>query len=362
MLKMASDMKKLKIGDLTAELPIIQGGMGVGISLSGLAVSVANEGGIGTISAVMPGFRETDLYHHYREANIRALQKEIRYARSKTTGILAVNIMVAITNYADMVKTAVSEGIDIIISGAGLPLKLPEYLNGSTRTKLVPIVSTARAAELIIKKWKTSYNYVPDALVLESAMSGGHQGIKAADINLEIYSLDNQLPEVLRVTAKYEQLFEKNIPVIVAGGVYTGADIRRYMEMGAAGAQLGTRFVTTHECDASTEFKMQYIACNDKERIVTIQSPVGLPLRVIHNDFIDKVIAGERKVKHCPYKCLHTCNYQEASFCIALALMNAQKGNISEGILCCGTNGYRNDTIVSVKELLATIRDEYNSL
>jgi NAD(P)H-dependent flavin oxidoreductase YrpB (nitropropane dioxygenase family) len=354
-------MNRLRIGDLEAVIPVIQGGMGVGVSLSRLASAVANAGGIGTISAVFPGFREPDIFKNYREANIRGLRKEIQLAKTLTQGILAVNIMVALTNYEDMVRTAIEEKADIIISGAGLPLGLPQYLDRSSKTKLIPIVSTDRAADLIIKKWQRSYNYIPDALILESPLSGGHQGIKVDEILFDLYTLDQQLPKVLAVAEKYQQLYGKEIPVIAAGGVYTGADIRKYMEMGAAGAQLGTRFITTDECDADLEFKKQYINCTDKNEIIVIKSPVGLPLRIIRNTFIDAVLRGEKKPRSCPYKCLHTCDYREVSFCIALALMNAQKGNVAEGILCCGTNGYRNRDIISVENLFKRIQAEYSA-
>ncbi|NPV01742.1 MAG: nitronate monooxygenase [Brevinematales bacterium] len=353
-------MKTLKIGDIEVRLPIIQGGMGIGVSLSGLAGAVANEGGIGTISAVMPGFREPDIYKNYLEANIRGLRKEIQRAKTLTKGILAVNIMVALTNYEDMVRTAIEEGADIIISGAGLPLGLPKYLNGSSRTKLIPIISTERSADLIIRKWQKSYNYIPDALILESPFSGGHQGVKADEINQDTFTLDQQLPKVLSVVDKYRQMYGKPIPVIVAGGIYTGADIKKYMDMGASGAQLGSRFITTDECDADIEFKNQYLNCNNKNDIIVIKSPVGLPLRIIKNKFITEVLKGKRKPKACPYKCLHTCDYKEVSFCISMALMNAQRGNINEGILCSGTNGYRNDEIIPVSELISRIKSEYN--
>ncbi len=354
-----NNMVPVNIGELVMSLPIIQGGMGVGVSLSNLAAAVANEGGVGTISAVLPGFREFDFFKNFREANIRALTNEIEKAREMTKGILAINVMVALTNFADMVKTAVKEKVDMIISGAGLPLNLPEYKDSESKTKLVPIVSSDRALELIIKKWYKNYTYVPDAVVLESPFSGGHQGVKMDEINKEEFSLDSQLPKVLAVIEKYQDLYGKQIPVFVAGGVQTGADIRHFVKNGAAGAQIGTRFITTDECDASLEFKNQYLNCQNKDDIMVIKSPVGMPLRVLKTPFIDKVMLGEKKPKACYYKCLHTCDYKEVSFCIANALINGQKGNVDEGVCCSGVNGYLNNKITSVKELVKQIKLEY---
>jgi len=354
-------MKHLVIGDKITNIPVIQGGMGVGVSFSGLASAVANAGGIGTISAVIPGFRNPDLYKNYREANINALRNEIQIAKSKTSGLLAVNIMVALTNYQDMVETAIEENVDFIISGAGLPLSLPQYRKADSNTKLIPIISTSRAADILIKKWLKNYDYLPDALVLESPFSGGHQGVKYNDINKDEFSLETQLLKVLDVVTEFENSYGKRIPVVVAGGVYTGADIKYYMDKGASGAQLGTRFITTHECDADIKFKNEYLKCQSKDDIIVIESPVGLPLRVIKNQFIESVKNGEKKPVSCPYKCLHNCNWKSVSFCIAKALMNAHHGNLEEGILCSSINGNKNNEIISVAQLFENIKEEYRN-
>lgn len=352
-------MKQINIGELILKLPIIQGGMGIGVSLSSLASAVANEGGVGTISAVAAGFKEPDFFTNCREANIRGLAKEIQKARQLTKGILAVNVMVALTNFADMVQTAIKEKVDIIISGAGLPLNLPQYRDPDSKTKLVPIVSSDRALSVLIKKWYRSYNYLPDAVVLESPYSGGHQGVKMEDIGNKEFDLEQQLPKVLAVVKDCEKEHGKIIPVFVAGGVQTGKNIRKFVEMGAAGAQIGTRFITTDECDASPEFKQQYLNAKSKDDIVVIHSPVGLPLRVLKTPFVTKVLNGERKPSSCYFKCLHTCDYTKVSFCIANALMNAQRGKVNEGICCSGVNGYLNNKIISVKELIKQFRKEY---
>jgi nitronate monooxygenase len=351
-------LKNLCIGDLTARLPIIQGGMGVGISLSGLASAVANEGGIGVIATAVIGMNEPDFSMNFLEANIRALRKEIRKARELSKGILGVNIMVALTNFADLVKTAIEEGIDIIFSGAGLPLNLPQFLSGTEKTKLVPIVSSARAAGIILKKWSEKYNRLPDAIVVEGPLAGGHLGFKEEMIGDPEYSLEKLVPEVILAVKPYEEKYKKPIPVIAAGGIYTGADIYRFFQLGASGVQMATRFVTTYECDASEKFKQTYIDSR-KEDIVIIKSPVGMPGRAIKNTFLDEVSQGKRKPFKCPYHCLKTCDYKNTPYCISFALINAKKGNLSHGFAFAGENAYRAKGIISVKELIETLIEEY---
>ena len=353
-------MKNLVIGNLTAKLPIIQGGMGVGISMSKLASAVANEGGIGVISSACVGMFEPDLNKNYLEANTRALKSEIRKAKEMTKGILGVNIMVALTNFSDMVKASIEEGIDIIFVGAGLPLNLPQYLHDSTTTKLVPIVSSGRAAGLIAKRWIKRFNYTPDAFVVEGPKAGGHLGFKPEQINDEQFSLDKLLIQVLETVKPIEDKSNKKIPVIAGGGVYTGEDICRLIGLGASGVQMATRFVTTVECDASDTFKNTYIQ-SKKEDIAIIKSPVGMPGRAIRNQFLKDVEDGKKKPFNCPYHCIVTCNAKESPYCIALALLNAQKGRMAHGFAFAGENAYRADKIISVKELVQNLKDEYNA-
>jgi len=355
-----NNLKELKIGDLTAKLPIIQGGMGIGISLSGLASAVANEGGVGVIATAGIGMLEPDFSTNWLEANIRALKKEIKKARELTKGILGVNIMVALSNYADMVRTAIEEEIDIIFSGAGLPLNLPQFLKGSTKTKLVPIISSGRAASIICKKWSEKYNYLPDAIVVEGPRAGGHLGFKQEQINNPEYSLEKLIPEVIKAVKPFEERYKKPIPVIAAGGIYTGEDIYNFLKLGAAGVQMATRFVTTYECDASIKFKQTYID-SSKEDIVIIKSPVGMPGRAIKNKFIDDANKGEKKPFKCPYHCIITCDYKNSPYCIALALLNARKGNLEHGFAFAGENAYRAKGIISVKELIESLIKEYKN-
>jgi nitronate monooxygenase len=351
-------LPKLEIGNITARIPIIQGGMGIGVSLSGLAAAVAAEGGIGVIATAGIGMKEPGYATDYTGASIRALQNEIRKAKELTSGIVGVNIMVALTNFADMVKTAIEEEIDIIFSGAGLPLNLPEYLPENSQTKLVPIVSSARSAGIICKRWFEKFNYVPDAIVVEGPRAGGHLGFKPEDLNNPDYALELLVPEVLSEVIPYEILANKKIPVIAAGGVYTGEDIRKFIAMGASGVQMATRFVTTVECDASISFKQAYID-SIKSDIGIIKSPVGLPGRAIMNTFIEEINSGNKKPFKCPYHCIKTCDYTNTPYCIALALLNAKKGNLNNGFAFAGANAYRAKEIVSVKELIKSLVEEY---
>ena len=352
-------MKKLNIGNLSISVPIVQGGMGVGISLSGLASAVANEGGVGVISSAGLGLLYRNLSKDYIQASIMGLKEELRKAREKTKGVIGVNVMVAMSNFADMVKTAIAEKADIIFSGAGLPLNLPSFLQKDSVTKLVPIVSSARAARVIAEKWHNLYNYLPDAFVVEGPKAGGHLGFRDEQINDEHFSLEHILPEVIDEVKDIETHYGKSIPVIVAGGIYTGEDIKRFMDMGAAGVQMGTRFVTTEECDASDIFKQTYIEAK-QEDIQIIKSPVGMPGRAIFSKFIQKVKEGQKQPKTCMCKCIKTCDISKSPYCIIAALYNAFKGNMDNGYAFAGANAFRATKIVSVKETFRSLLDEFN--
>ena len=352
-------IKKLKIGNFLADFPVIQGGMGVGISLSGLSSSVANQGGIGVIATAGIGMTESDFNTNFLESNIRALRNQIRKAKELTSGIIGVNIMVALSNFSDMVKTAIEEKIDIIFSGAGLPLSLPQYLKGTQHTKLVPIVSSGKAARIITQKWQNDFGYIPDAIVVEGPKAGGHLGFKPDQIDNPDYSLENIIPDVLSQIKPMEEQTGKTIPVIAGGGIYTGQDIYDIMALGASGVQMGTRFVATEECDASAEFKECYIKASMQD-IGIIKSPVGLPGRVIMNDFIKNAMAGQKQPPRCPYHCIVTCEYKTSPYCIAAALLSAKKGNMKHGFAFAGQNAYRTTSVVSVKELTDTLKKEYS--
>ena len=353
-------VKALKIGSLEIAIPVIQGGMGVGISLSGLASAVANEGGAGIISSAGLGLLYKKFSVDYLEASIAGLKEEIRKAREKTSGVIGVNVMVAMTNFADMVKTAIAEKVDILIAGAGLPLDMPSFLKKDSSTKLVPIVSSARAAKIICDKWKTNYDYLPDAVIVEGPKAGGHLGFKEEQIEYSNYSLEKLVPEIVSELKSFEDKYGQQIPLIAAGGIYTGQDIRNIMALGASGVQMGTRFVTTDECDASTDFKKSYIDASEKD-IEIIKSPVGMPGRAILSNFIDKVKAGKKQPKACPFKCIRTCDISKSPYCIIVALMNALKGNFEAGYAFAGSNAFRATRIFSVKEVFQSLLMEYKS-
>lgn len=359
-----SHLKKLVIGNLLIPVPIIQGGMGVGVSLSGLASAVANEGGVGVISSAGLGLLYRNFSSNFLEASIYGLKEEIRLAREKSSGIIGVNILVAMSNFVDMVKTSIAEKVDIIFSGAGLPLELPSYLEKDSTTKLAPIISSARAAKIICEKWLNQYNYLPDAIVVEGPKAGGHLGFKPEQIDDDNYSLEKLIPEVVQEVKHFERKCGRKIPVIAAGGIYTGADMYNIMQLGAAGVQMATIFVTTDECDASDDFKQAYIVAK-KEDIEIIKSPVGMPGRAIFNEFLEKVKQGKKRPIRCPFKCIKTCDISSSPYCIITALINAVKGNFKNGYAFAGSNAFRATSIISVKEtftkLLKEFRERKNS-
>jgi len=344
-------IKTLNIDGLTPKYPLIQGGMSVGISLDNLTSAVANEGAIGIIGTAGIGLLENDRVKNVKEANIEALKKIIRKTREKTKGIIGVNIMVALSDYAELVTTAIKEKIDLIISGAGLPLNLPSFLEKDSKTKLVPIVSSLKATQIIVKKWWQRYKYLPDAIIVEGPDAGGHLGYKKEDLDKEEVQLENTIPQVVNYTEELKKEHGKEIPVIAAGGIDSPEKVKKMFSLGASGIQVGTLFIATDECDADIKFKEALI--NSKEEdIIIIDSPVGLPGRAIKNKFLEEVEKGERKPFICNFHCIKTCNFVDAPYCIAQALLNAAKGNLDEGFVFVGKYGYKIDKITSVKDVI----------
>lgn len=343
--------RPLVIGDLTAKIPVIQGGMGVGISLSNLAGAVAAEGGIGIISTAQIGYREPDFDEHPIEANLRAIGSEIAKARELARGgIVGVNIMVATREYERYVKAAVEAGADLIISGAGLPMKLPELTKGS-HTKIAPIVSSLKSAEVILKYWKKKYDRLPDLVVIEGPRAGGHLGFKLEELEqIDDAAYDEEIKRILARVKEYAQEKDTTIPVVVAGGVYERSDMEHYLAMGAAGVQVATRFVTTYECDAAEEYKQAYIHAQ-KEDIIIVKSPVGMPGRAILNPFMKRAKEGQIPHGRC-HMCISTCKPAETPYCITEALVNAAVGNVDEALLFCGSNAYRAKGLEHVKDIM----------
>ena len=347
--------KSLKIGDLEVKIPVVQGGMGVGISLSGLAGNVSACGGLGVISTAQIGWREPDFYEKPFEANFRAIEKEIKKARELAIGgVLGVNIMVATQRYEEYVKSAVKAGIDIVISGAGLPIDLPKYVEGS-KTKIAPIVSSLKSLTVICRMWERKYQTAPDLVVIEGPKAGGHLGFSREELETvtdEAY--DDVIVSIIEKVKEYSEKFSKKIPVVVAGGIYERKDMEHVMKLGADGVQMGTRFVTTKECDADEAYKQSYIKAK-KEDIKIVQSPVGMPGRAILNPFLEKVKTEKCKIKHC-YQCIVTCDKKTIPYCITEALVNAAEGRVDEGLLFCGENAYRADKIETVAEIMEEFR------
>lgn len=347
----------LNIGGLNTTLPIVQGGMGIGVSGYRLAAGVANRGGVGVISGVNIGYREPDFRQNPLEANLRAIKSEIRKARELApNGIIGMNFLVALNHYNEMVRSAVEEGIDLIISGAGLPVNLPELVKGS-RTKIAPIVSSEKAAGVILKYWDTHYGQTADMVVVEGPEAGGHLGFSE-----EILSRDPK-PSVIEITKRvlqairpFQEKYEKNIPVVAAGGIFRGKDIADCLKAGAAGVQMATRFVATDECDADLKFKEAYLKAQ-KEDIVIIHSPVGMPGRALLNPFIQKVTQRGDEIKIC-FRCLKNCNPKVAPYCISNALIHAVTGNVEDGLIFVGSNVDQIHEIVPLDRLMDELVEE----
>lgn len=344
-------MEGIKLGNKKSKYPIIQGGMGVGVSMHNLAGNVSKEGGIGIISTADIGYKEKDFDNNPNEANIRAIGKEIKLAReiAGEDKILGVNIMVALKNYESITKECVKQGIDLIISGAGIPKDLPKYVIG-TNTKIAPIVSSLRCCKLIVKHWMDKYNYIPDMIVIEGPKAGGHLGFKNDELVDNKVTLENITVEIVNYIKKIEEQTKKNIPIISAGGIWDKNDIEKFLKLGSTGVQMATRFVATDECDASIEFKNMYVNAK-KEDIKIIKSPVGMPGRALNNSFIKNTELEKCKIDKC-YGCIKTCDVSNTPYCITKALVNAVKGNMRDGLIFCGSNVDKVNKIVSVHELM----------
>lgn len=343
----------MKLGNKELQVPIIQGGMGVGVSLSSLAGNVAKCGGMGVISSVNAGYREEDFLTNPKEANLRALANEIKKAKEIAcgNGIIAVNIMTAVSNYAETCMCAIKAGVDAIISGAGLPLNLPEFVKG-TKTMCAPIVSSARAARLLLKQYKKHYEYNPDFLIIEGSQAGGHLGFSTDElINDTAKTNEEILSEVLEVC--------EGIPVFVAGGDMNGTDLAHLEALGASGIQLATRFIATHECDASDVFKNAIVNATEED-IIIIESPVGMPARAINSPLMKRIKAGEKFLAVKCNGCLTACKKNdEIPYCISRALIEAVKGNWEDGLFFTGSQSPIINKIVSVQEVISQIMKDY---
>ncbi len=363
-------LKPLVMGELTAKYPIIQGGMGVGISLSSLAGSVAKAGGIGLISTAQIGFKSPDFLKAPLEENLRAIKTEFDKARKiAPDGIIGFNIMVATKNYAMYVKEAVKAGADIIVSGAGLPINLPELVAGA-KTKIAPIVSTAKSAMVICKMWDRKYHVAPDLVVIEGPLAGGHLGFTPeqlgtygadTDAVASTYrkdDYDKEIVSIIEVVKGYAEKYRQHIPVVVAGGIFDRQDVEHAIGLGADGVQVGTRFVTTEECDAPMSYKQAYIDATEADIVIT-KSPVGMPGRAIKNAFLEETAEHKMKIEHC-YRCLEHCDLATIPYCITKALSNAAEGDLEHALLFCGSNASRSNKIETVEEVMKELTGETN--
>lgn len=352
------NLPELRIGKVKSRLPIIQGGMGVGVSLNSLASAVARAGGIGVIAGAAIGFAESDIPGEFVNNCRQAMTREVKLAKAKSNGgPIGVNLMVALNEYEMLAEVAAEAGADIIFCGAGLPMNLPAIVK-NTEVSLVPIVSSGRAAAILCKAWSSRHQRFPDAIVVEGPLAGGHLGFTYEQLqNIEDYPLDRLVTEVIKAVKPWEEKAGRKIPVIGAGGVFNGADIAALLAIGADGVQMGTRFVCTEECDASDDFKNSYIQAT-KEDIGFIQSPVGMPGRAIKNKFLSSVEGGWEVPIYCPYHCIKTCIPENSPYCIASALDNARQGNLESGFVFAGANAYRCDRIVKVQELMDELEHE----
>lgn len=385
--KGTSCLKPLEIGTLTAGRPVIQGGMGVGISLSSLAGAVAKAGGIGIISTAQIGFRNPEFMKNPLEANLKAIHSEFKKAREiAPAGILGFNIMVATKEYGRYVKEAVRAGADVIISGAGLPVDMPKFVTEAEKelytggvmesgecekrhTMLAPIVSSMKSAMVICKMWDRKYKTAPDFVVIEGPCAGGHLGFSreqlteygadtdSVSVTYKQAVYEKEIRGIIKTVKEFANQYKKKIPVITAGGVFDHKDVLRQLKLGADGIQAATRFVTTEECDAPMAYKQAYLNAGEKD-IVIVKSPVGMPGRAIRNEFLDRVRENRLPVGHC-FQCLERCNPAETPYCITRALINAAEGNIKESLLFCGSNAFRCNRIETVPQVMKELCGEF---
>lgn len=352
----------IALGAHALSIPLIQGGMGIGVSLGNLAGHVAACGGMGVISTAHPGYNRPDFAKDPYGANLRALEEHIEKAKAiaKGKGMVAVNAMVATSQYADSVRAAVAAGADAILSGAGLPTELPALARGG-KAALAPIVSSARAARTICRLWDKRHHTAPDFVVVEGSEAGGHLGFSAEELaDHTAPALETIVPEVIQELAPFEKKYGHPIPVFAAGGVYTGADIKKFTDLGAAGAQIATRFIATHECDASQGYKDAVIAAKPED-VRIVKSPVGMPGRALNSPLIQKLARGGRIAPPSCMRCIVTCDPGKTPYCITRALIEAVRGNWEDGLFFCGGNVGRVDRMRHVSELIDELMTEWRN-
>lgn len=349
--------KQMVIRGKSLKIPIFQGGMGVGISLGGLAGAVAKAGGVGMISAAQIGFREDIFEENPLKANLIAMEKEYKKAREiSKEGVIGFNIMTALAHYKEYVEQACDLGADLIVSGAGLPVELAKYTRG-TEIAIAPIVSTRKAAHTILHYWWKKERVVPDVLIVEGPEAGGHLGFfkqQLMDYLTDHNKYEREIEEILAEVLEWEGIAGRQIPVIVAGGIDRKEKVEQVMRLGAAGVQVGTRFVTTYECDADMEYKKQYLMA-EKEDVVLIDSPVGMTGRALRNNWMKNYEAGKSKRVDKCYNCLKDCDRTNIPYCITEVLIAAAKGDMEHGLAFCGANVYTSKKLETVSEVIDSL-------
>ncbi len=355
-------MRELKLKNKIASIPIIQGGMGVGVSRCHLAGAVAKEGGVGIISTAQIGYDEEGFSQNESQCNLHAIDAHIKKAKETANGngLVGVNVMVALKHYKEHVIQAVQSGADVVICGAGVPTDLPAIIQQAAAQfhipaenipAISPIVSSEKAARVILKMWDKKYNTTPDFIVIEGPKAGGHLGYSKDQLtNIDAIPYEEEIKKIIACKGEYEEKYSKSIPVIVGGGIFDKRDIDWAFGLGADGVQIASRFVATYECDASEAYKQAYIQAKTED-VQIVQSPVGMPGRALHNSFIQQVETSPKKITKC-YQCLKHCNPAQVPYCITKALIDAVKGDVEGGLVFCGSNVGRIDRILSVHDLM----------
>ncbi len=370
----------IKINNKGLKKPIFQGGMGVGVSLSGLAGAVAKAGGAGTISAAQIGFRDPNFDADPFQANLRAIKSEFQKARAiSPDGIIGFNIMVAMRHYEAYVRAAVQAGTDFLVCGAGLPVDLPKIVKETLmemdksgykfgyqygcksgyqpeyQPALAPVVSTEKSAHIIFRYWEKKHHCAPDFVIIEGPLAGGHLGFTKEQ--LSVYgpkAYDEEVRRILAICREYAARFEKEIPVVLAGGISTKEAADHAFSLGVDAIQAATRFVTTYECDASDAFKAAYLNAS-KEDIILVKSPVGLPGRAVKNTFSDTIMSGGRIAPTRCRGCLKNCKPDAIPYCITDALITSVMGDADNGLVFCGADAWRSDHLEHVENVIKSL-------
>jgi len=348
-------MVPLKIGDLEVPMPVIQAGMGVQVAKAELAAAVSRAGGVGCISSVGLGTIEASL-SDYLSASREHLIEEIRKARAITPdGILGVNVMVALTNYDDVIKACIEEKVDVIVSGAGLPIPLPGLTKGSD-IKLIPVVSSGRAMKVILKSWHRRYQVIPDAVIIEGPLCGGHMAFTEEQVlHPGLAPIQNILHDVKAETAPFEAEYGRKIPLLGAEDVVTADDVIKKLDMGFDGVHVGTRFICTEEAGIDIKSKEVYVKAKNED-VIVLHSPLGMPVKVLRTPLVEKLLSGEEIPFSCSFRCLRACEAKEAKFCIADALLDTMSGNTDKGLYMVGSGIGRVNDIIPAEEFFEPLK------